>query len=147
MKDIIVSPLSYEHLDGAFETEQACLAEGWSKDSIKNFIGKEDALYLVALENGCVCGIAGMYIVDGEGQIMNIAVREAFRRRGIGRLLLNSLIFEGKKRGACFFTLEVSSENQAAIRLYEGFGFKEVGRRKNYYKKSDAVLMTLDCPS
>ncbi len=147
MKDVVISLLSDEYLDGAYETEQTCLAEGWSRESIKSFIGKEDAVYLVALKNGLICGIAGMYIVAGEGQIMNVAVREAFRRQGIGRQLLDSLIFEGKKRGAAFFTLEVSSENQAAIRLYEGFGFKEAGRRKKYYKKSDAILMTLDCPS
>ena len=78
---------------------------------------------------------------------MNIAVREASRRQGIGKLLLTYLIHDGKKRGVGFFTLEVSSENKAAIRLYDSFGFKEVGRRNNYYKNSDAVLMTLDCPS
>jgi len=138
MSEIRISVLSDEHLDGAFETEQECLAEGWSRESIKGFIGREDALYLVALDNDCVCGIAGMYIVSGEGQIMNIAVREAFRRQGIGRLLLCSLINEGKKRGTGLFTLEVSSGNEAAIRLYERFGFREVGRRKNYYKNSCA---------
>ncbi|HOJ47327.1 MAG TPA: GNAT family N-acetyltransferase, partial [Bacillota bacterium] len=67
-----------------------------------------------------------------------------FRRQGFGTLLLDRLIQEGIKKGARFFTLEVSSENQAAIRLYERFGFRETGRRKNYYKNSDAVLMTLD---
>jgi len=99
---------------------------------------------LVAQKNGVVCGTAGMYLVSGEGQIMNIAVREEFRRQGFGTLLLDRLIQEGIKKGARFFTLEVSSENQAAIRLYERFGFRETGRRKNYYKNSDAVLMTLD---
>lgn len=146
MKDILVSLLTSEYLDGAYETEQACLTEGWSRESIKGFIGREDALYLVALKNGLVCGIAGMYIVGDEGQIMNVAVREEFRRQGVGRLLLESLIEEGKKRGALFFTLEVAFDNRSAIRLYEGFGFREVGRRKKYYKNSDAVLMMLDCP-
>lgn len=146
MNEVIIKPLSIEYVESAYQTERACLAEAWSRESIQNFIGKEDALYLVALKNGVVCGTVGMYIVSGEGQIMNIAVREGFRRQGIGKQLLDRLIQEGKKRGASLFTLEVSSENAAALRLYESFGFREVGRRKNYYKKSDAVLMTLDCP-
>ena len=52
MNDIIVCPLSDAHLDGAYETEQECLAEGWSKEAIKSFIERDDAVYLVAVDNG-----------------------------------------------------------------------------------------------
>ena len=43
-----------------------------------------------------------------------------------------------------FLTLEVRPSNTAAIALYQGFGFREVGRRRNYYDlpKEDALILT-----
>jgi [ribosomal protein S18]-alanine N-acetyltransferase len=92
--------------------------------------------------------IAG-YIVAretaGELHINNVAVREQYRRRGIGRALLGSVLEEGRRLSVKTAFLEVRSGNLAAQRLYEDCGFKAIARRSNYYSDptEDAVVMSL----
>ena len=67
------------------------------------------------------------------------------RNQGFAKLLLKELINISKKYKCNTITLEVNENNKPAIQLYEIFGFKEVGKRKNYYKNGDtAILMTLN---
>lgn len=66
------------------------------------------------------------------------------RRQGVAAQLLQ--VFDNFARGnrLAFLTLEVRPSNTAAIALYQGFGFREVGRRRNYYDlpKEDALILT-----
>ena len=72
--------------------------------------------------------------------MMNIAVGEGFRRRGIARMLVEELI---RRLDAYQLTLEVRASNAPAIALYESLGFTQVGLRKNYYHKpkEDALIL------
>jgi ribosomal-protein-alanine acetyltransferase len=96
--------------------------------------------------------IAG-YIVAretaGELHVNNIAVRDQYRRRGYGLLLLGSVLEEARRRSATMAFLEVRSGNSAAQTLYERCGFKAIARRSNYYSDppEDAVVMSLDLRS
>jgi ribosomal-protein-alanine acetyltransferase len=96
--------------------------------------------------------IAG-YIVAretaGELHVNNIAVRDQYRRRGYGLLLLGSVLEEARRRSATMAFLEVRSGNSAAQTLYERCGFKAIARRSNYYSdpREDAVVMSLDLRS
>ena len=60
---------------------------------------------------------------------------------GIGSKLLEELIKKAKDTST-LITLEVNEENKPAIHLYEKYGFKLLGKRKNYYKDNDALIMT-----
>src|SRR4029079_3588695 len=92
--------------------------------------------------------IAG-YIVAretaGELHINNVAVREAYRRRGIGIGLFVLVVLEARKLNVTTAFLEVRSGNIAAQALYERCGFKAIARRANYYSdpREDAVVMSL----
>ena len=96
--------------------------------------------------------IAG-YIVAretaGELHVNNIAVRDQFRRRGYGHLLLAQVLGEARGKQATTAFLEVRSGNSAAQSLYEKCGFKAIARRANYYSdpSEDAVVMSLDLRS
>ena len=70
-------------------------------------------------------------------------MKPEFRGRGIAKALLQELFRVGEARGAWVFLLEVRAGNQAAIRLYEGQGFQNMGLRRNFYEKprEDAVIM------
>ena len=72
-----------------------------------------------------------------------MAVDKAFRRRGVGRQMLEELMRLGKERGSFAYTLEVRAGNVPAIHLYESLGFKSLGIRKNFYEKptEDAIIM------
>jgi ribosomal-protein-alanine N-acetyltransferase len=96
--------------------------------------------------------IAG-YIVAretaGELHVNNIAVRDQYRRRGYGILLLGQVLDEARRKQATTAFLEVRSGNSAAQSLYERCGFKAIARRANYYSDptEDAVVMSLDLRS
>ena len=64
--------------------------------------------------------------------MMNVAVADSHRRRGIARALVEELI---RQLDAYQLTLEVRQSNLPAIALYESMGFQQVGLRKNYYQK------------
>lgn len=93
--------------------------------------------------------IAG-YIVAretaGELHVNNIAVRDQYRKRGYGLLLLGSVLDEARRKHATMAFLEVRSGNSAAQSLYQKCGFKAIARRANYYSDppEDAVVMSLD---
>lgn len=99
-----------------------------------------------------IVGFIGIWFLVDETHLANIAVREAYRRRGIGGLLVSSAIELAVERNAQFVTLEVRASNEAAQTLYEKYGFTRVAIRHGYYtdkKQSegiveDAVIMTKD---
>lgn len=89
-------------------------------------------------------GFIGLWLMVGEAHIVTVAVRERYRRLGIGeRLVIASLelAMEAEQDEA---TLEVRASNDAAQRLYEKYGFARLGLRKRYYtdNNEDAVIMT-----
>lgn len=95
---------------------------------------------------GPVVGFAGMWLAMNEGHIVTIAVKPDYRRRGLGELLLVSLIDLACQAQASSLYLEVRVSNTAAKRLYEKYGFVVSRLRKGYYSDTgeDAWEMTLD---
>lgn len=93
-----------------------------------------------------ILGFAGFWIMAEEAHITNIAVRNIHRRRGIGQLLLISIIDLATGLNAHNLTLEVRASNIAAQSLYYKYGFTQVGLRRGYYtdNKEDAVLMSTE---
>ncbi len=93
-----------------------------------------------------IIGFAGFWIMAGEAHIVNIAVRQTHRRRGIGELLLLSLVDQAVRMKASLVTLEVRASNSTAQSLYHKYGFTVTGLRRGYYSddKEDAIIMTLD---
>ncbi|MGN1092936.1 MAG: GNAT family N-acetyltransferase, partial [Monoglobaceae bacterium] len=72
-------------------------------------------------------------------------VHPDYRREGIARKMLDTVINICKEKKIERLCLEVKESNISAIKLYESFGFKTDGVRKRYYQnKYDAYLMSLD---
>ena len=76
--------------------------------------------------------------VADEAEILTLAVAPVFRRKGVGRALVEAAAAEGKRRGARTLFLEVATDNPGAIALYEGAGFSRAGLRRAYYARTDA---------
>jgi ribosomal-protein-alanine N-acetyltransferase len=97
-------------------------------------------------ESGPIVGYIVARETAGELHINNFAVREGYRRRGIGRTLLERVLHEARRRKANAAFLEVRSTNFAAQSLYERSGFKAIARRTNYYSEppEDAVVMGME---
>ena len=96
--------------------------------------------------NQRIIGLAGLWIMAGEAHLTTIGVREAYRRQGIGELLMLAIIELALRHNARLVTLEVRLSNLAAQRLYEKHGFSRVGLRRGYYtdNREDAIVMSTD---
>jgi ribosomal-protein-alanine N-acetyltransferase len=93
-----------------------------------------------------IFGFAGFWMMAGEAHIVNFAVRQSYRRQGIGELLLISLIDLAMEMNSNIVTLEVRASNTVAQELYRKYGFIVKGLRRGYYSddREDAVIMTLE---
>jgi ribosomal-protein-alanine N-acetyltransferase len=91
-----------------------------------------------------ILGYGGFWIILDEGHISTIAVHPDWRGRGLGELVLVSLMDAAILRGAGELTLEVRVSNLVAQNLYRKYGFVQVGMRKRYYhdNNEDAWIMT-----
>jgi len=88
-------------------------------------------------------GFAGLWVMADEGHITNIAVREKYRRQGIGEQLLIGLLKLAIKQNTHSIILEVRSSNDISQKLYIKCGFRELGIRPKYYtdNREDALVM------
>ncbi|XOQ42983.1 MAG: [Ribosomal protein S18]-alanine N-acetyltransferase [Clostridium sp.] len=138
-------PMLPRHLDDLAQLERICFAQPWTREGLAAELSSETAVFLVAEYNGETAGYAGMHCVCGECYVDNIAVFPKFRRKGIGRALTQALLRRAEEQNAEFLSLEVRPSNTAAIALYKSLGFKQVGRRKNFYRSptEDALILTV----
>jgi len=84
--------------------------------------------------------------MSDEAHIVNLAVRQSYHRKGVGKLLLISLIELAMEMKASLVTLEVHVSNTAARELYNKYGLTDRELKRGYYSdnREDAVLMTVD---
>ncbi len=110
--------------------------------NLNRFLGKE----LSSSGGQYILGFVGFWIMAGEAHMINIAVREADRRHGIGELLLIGSIALATELKASIIILEVRASNIAAQSLYRKYGFTQVGLRRGYYtdNREDGVLMSTE---
>lgn len=121
--------------------EKSCLSTCWSEQQIASL--PEYASYIAAFDGNEPVGIASMYTIAGEGQIMNLAVLMQYRKKGIGKMLMDSLLKLAKEKNCLSVSLEVAKDNIGAITLYKKCGFLEVGQRKGFYNGTDAIIMEI----
>jgi len=142
---IRLAPLLPEHLAPCLALDQAALGGLWSEaqwcselaDLKRPGLGLWRADQLVAL----ACGL----LVLDELQITTVAVSPGLRRQGLGRQVLQALLSEARSQGACQATLEVASDNAAALALYGQLGFSTAGIRRGYYRNgSDALIQWVE---
>ena len=141
---MITEVLKKEHLSDVAEIERECFTEPWSARALELLL-TDDAMGIVCECDGAVAAYGGILWAPDEGQITNIAVREAFRKRGIGDAVLSAVIAAARERACVQISLEVRESNRAAIALYEKHGFAVAGRRRHFYKApaEDALVMIL----
>lgn len=131
-------------LDAVSAIEKASFSEPWSEESLlSEGCGLPYATMLVAEEDGAPVGYICLRYLFEEAEITNIAVRNDYRRRGIGEMLIDAAVAFCKEIYCESIGLEVRETNAPAIALYEKKGFERVGIRKDYYEKprENAILM------
>lgn len=141
---LMIRPAEEKDVRQIEEIEQECFSVPWSYKSLhQDIVENKRALYIVAEEDGQICGYAGVWKIFDEGHITNVAVTKHCRRRHLARAILTYLFEAAGKEGVKRYTLEVRAGNEPAKKLYEGLGFSEAGIRKGYYEDNgeDALIM------
>jgi len=127
--------------------QQALGAAHWTAEQYQELVGSGVVLVAedAAEEAGQLCGFVCAKAVAGDWEIENVVVAAAFLRRGIANELLRNLIQRAAGEAASAILLEVRESNLPARRLYEKHGFREMGRRRGYYRDpmEDAILYAL----
>ncbi|HEV2860171.1 MAG TPA: ribosomal protein S18-alanine N-acetyltransferase [Pyrinomonadaceae bacterium] len=130
------------------EIEETTGLSLWGWDAYRSELDRPEAIMLVvrgrAGAGPSVVGFIAARCNLDEVHVNNIGVRHGYRRRGVGGALLGAALAAAAGRGAREAILEVRASNLDAQALYARFGFKVVGRRKNYYRDppEDALVMT-----
>lgn len=134
----------------AVKIEEACFSLPWSENAFADSLNREDTLFLVCEkkegEQSQIVGYVGAYISFDEASITNVAVLPEARRCGIGKLLMNQMHQAAKEAGATHMFLEVRVSNEAALTLYRGMGYENLGVRKNFYEHPTEDAYIMSCP-
>jgi ribosomal-protein-alanine N-acetyltransferase len=124
------------------EMEAEIYDQPWSPRVFFDELAMENREYLVVTNGGSrIIGYGGLLVIDEDAHITTLAVAPEARGQRLGKRLMLALVDRALGVGARHLTLEVRLSNSSAQGLYELFGFDPVGRRKNYYKDEDALVM------
>ena len=107
------------------------------KDNYDPIINDYTKVYAYKIDNKYVSFIVGQILYEN-AEIIDIYVTPEYRRKGIAKKLMNTIIDNKDVKN---ITLEVNINNKNAILLYNSLGFKEATKRKGYYNGEDALLM------
>ena len=140
-----ISLLDINDLEEAYEIEVSTNPSPWSFDSFKSSfeVGHQG---LVCKEGGKILGFLIFSAIRPEAHLLSIAVTETQQTKGMGSLLLKSMINQCKAMGINQVFLEVRVSNEKAIAFYHKYGFKKNAIRDKYYSgdiPEDALLMSL----
>lgn len=130
--------------------ERECFGDPWSEASFREALASPFCFGLIAASvDGRAVGYLLGRDVAGSGEILNLAVAPAARRRGIARALLEEALDWFAERESAEVYLEVRESNGAAQALYRASGFEAVGRRGRYYRHptEDALVLRLAMPA
>lgn len=135
--------MDQSHIEAIAELEKMCFHDPWSVNSIASELNNPLSTWLVAVEDGVVCGYVGSQSVLDGADMMNVAVHPDYRKQGIGGNLIDKLIGLLKSQNVISLSLEVRVSNENAIGLYNKMGFEIVGKRPGYYRnpREDAYIM------
>ena len=168
-----LKPLTADLLPAAVELDRQCLGGIWSLDGYQREIDSPNsdllALSIHGMGNGeqrtgngeeekedsiqnpkskiqnpkSLIGLGCLWAIVEEAHITLLAIHPDYQRQGLGLMLLCTLLQSAQYRGLERATLEVRASNQAAIALYQKFGFQEAGRRRRYYQDTgeDALVL------
>jgi ribosomal-protein-alanine N-acetyltransferase len=159
----LVEPMALADVDEVIEIEQVAFSAPWSARAYRYEIVENDNSTMVVVrpaagadhawgqlaqrlglfKRGPVLGYGGFWLLVDDAHIATIAVHPQWRGRGLGELLLLSMLDRGAELGASRATLEVRVSNSTAQGLYQKYAFAVVSRRKRYYadNNEDAYIM------
>jgi len=142
---VTIERMTYEDIPQVHRLEKLCFTAPWDISAYYRDFRNPSAFYQVARLAGRIVGFGGVWIIEDEAHIVTMAVQQEYRCRGIGRLLMDALLEEARRRHVAIVTLEVRVHNAPAQHLYTKLGFHTIAYRRHYYpdNNEDAAVMEL----
>ena len=140
-----VSLMDHSDLKDVYEIEKQTNPSPWSKE---NFFSSYEVGHksLVCKIDNIIVGFIIFSVINKEIHLLNIAVHTEHQKKGIGSLLMETMLKQASVMGVSKVYLEVRSKNEKAILFYKKYNFIKDAVRVNYYtgkNSDDAVLMSL----
>jgi ribosomal-protein-alanine N-acetyltransferase len=142
-QEVTVRPMRSADLTAVMTIEKASFTVPWTLATFAGLLDRDGTRLWVAEVAREVIGYAAVWMVADQAELGDLAVSEPWRRRGVGRRLLETVLDAMAEAGIAEVFLEVRVSNQGARRLYARYGFDEVGRRRGYYSRprEDALVL------
>ncbi len=141
----VVRPAVDADIDAVGFIEQSSFSDPWPRGGFEPLVRAPRCLFIVA-EVAPGQGVSGYSVarwVEDEAELLNIAVADEQRGKGVGGKILDHVVRSLEERGIRHIFLEVRDSNIAARELYRSRGFRELSRRTGYYRRptEDAIVL------
>lgn len=137
-------PMNPGDLDEVLAIEISVCPFPWGRGNFADSLGSGYSAWVARIGGEMVGYFVVMPVVD-EAHLLSISVAKKFQGKGYGARLLSQVLKLAREYGATTVLLEVRPSNAKALRLYQHFGFREIGRRKDYYPahqgREDALVL------
>jgi [ribosomal protein S18]-alanine N-acetyltransferase len=144
---VALRPMRWWDIEAVQRIEAALFPDPWSVETFWSELAHVPGTrhYLVAEQAGRLAGYAGLVVIGRQADVQTLAVATEVQGKGVGRLLLDALLAEARRRDAGEVLLEVRAENTAAQALYAAAGFERIAVRRGYYQPggTDALVLRL----
>jgi len=140
-------PMDINYLTKVYELELESYDFPWTKEILRDCILYKYDSFVVVLNDNLV-GYIISKIAYPETHILNLTVKKNFRKKGIGKDLIELIISDARLRNSENIILEVRADNTDAQSLYKKLNFEVIGTRKDYYEskngREDAYVLNLN---
>ena len=143
MTNELIGEMKLEDVNQAAQLEAMNFTMPFKEKDFEEVVNNENKRYIVIKIDEEIIAQAGMTIILGEAEINNVSVKDSYKNKGYGRLIMEELFKIGNEINVEAYTLEVRKSNEVAINLYKSLGFLVEGERKNFYEKpvENALIM------
>ena len=134
-----IRPMEESDLDVVMYLEGVCFLAPWNLEQIRYELNESPVSNVWVIESSTsgVVGFVDCWIMFNFATIAQICVNPVYRRRGLGRMMLDEVIKDCKAHKMNNISLEVRTHNEAAIKMYLESGFVINHTKKAYYTNGD----------
>lgn len=141
-------PMQRADVDDVFALEQSVYPHPWTLGNFKDSLASGYNAWVLRDDDHKLVGYFLLMPAVDEAHLLNVAVAAGRQGEGIGRYLLDKVCAVARGLGMESLLLEVRPSNTRALKVYEHYGFVQIGRRKGYYpahnnEREDAIVMRL----
>lgn len=144
----LLQPMQDGDLEAVIAIEQTAYSHPWTRGNFRDALASGYWVQCLRVQNELLGYVVAMEGVQ-ETHLLNITVAPRRQGQGWGHMVLDALCLWSRRQGAQWLWLEVREGNQRALQVYERYGFRQVGLRKDYYpadrqQREHAVVMSLN---